>query len=272
MNDTALLRRLKALDSGADPAAACSDAAVDAEIARITALPTDRAPCRRVSLRRVGWRGAAGALAFGAIGVGAAYAAGIPQDVIRVFTDQHTPAGLPGPWGAHNVTLAASLPLEGGGKIQVWTADNQLNGTCSYFRLVDVGTSVRDLGNGCEGSSTSPSVPGGAAPQLSHQSVEVQRLSYQTDEGPATVLIGQVFDPAVSRGAVEVPDEKAVPLTFSADKHWAVVRLPVGVNPGVTGSTLRLYTPGGSVASTVDLVDYSASPEVFYNADGSVAR
>lgn len=271
MNDTALLRRLKVLNPADDPAAACSDAAVDAEIARITALPTDRAPRRRVSIRRVGWRGAAGALALGAIGVGAAYAAGIPQDVIRIFTDQHTPAGLPAPWGAHKVTLAASLPLEGSGKIQVWTADNQLNGTCSYFRLVDVGTSVRDLGNGCEGSATSTSALGGA-PQLSHQSVEVQRLSYQTDEGPATVLIGQVFDPAVSRGAVKIPDEKAVPLTFSADKHWAVVRLPVGVNPGVTGSTLRLYTPGGSVASTVDLVDYSASPKVFYSADGSVVR
>lgn len=192
--------------------------------------------------------------------------------MIRVFTDQHTPAGLAGPWGAHNVTLTATLLLQGSGKIQVWTADNQLNGTCSYFRLIDVGKSVRDLGNGCEGSLASTSVPGGAAPQLSHQSVEVQRLSYQTVEGPATVLIGQVSDPAVSRGAVKVPDEKAVPLTFSADKRWAVARLPVGVNPGVAGSTLRLYTPGGSVASTVDLVDYSARPEVLYNADGSVAR
>lgn len=62
MNDTALLRRLKALDLGADPVAARSEAAVDAEIARITALPTDRAPaagCRStVSVgaeRRVRW-------------------------------------------------------------------------------------------------------------------------------------------------------------------------------------------------------------------------
>lgn len=211
-------------------------------------------------------------LAFGAFGVGVAYAAGIPQDVARVFVNQPAPAGAPGPWGAHNVTLATTLPLDGSNKIQVLTADNQMNGTCDYYRLIGAGNSVRDLSDGCEGSFTSTSAPAGGAPQLSHQSVDVQRLTYQTDEGTATFLIGKVFDPAVSGGAVQIPDEKAVPLTFSADKHWVIARLPVGVDPGVDGSTMRLYISLGSVASTVDLVDYSARPRIFFNADGSVAR
>lgn len=274
MNDTALLRRLKAVDplpSADELVAGRDDGVIDAEIARITAFPTDQVHRRRV-VTRIGWRAAVGALAFGVVGIGAAYAAGIPQDVVRIFANQHTPAGAPGPWGAQNVTLAATVPVDGGSSIEVWTADNQLGGTCDYYRLVTVGQSVRDLGNGCEGASVATGASGTPPPQLLHLSVDVQRLSYQTGEGSSVILVGRVFDSTVSRGAVNVPEEEPVPLTFSADRRWVVARLPVGVDPGVDGSTMRLFTAGGSVTSTVDLVDYSTRPNVFYNADGSVSR
>lgn len=282
-----LLVRLRALDPvPATTTPPVSDRLGDrlaAELAGILATPGTRAPRRglrrelRRRLHRRAGRLVVGLVALLVIGSGVAYAVGLPHDVVAAFAGEHETAGAPVPWGAHDVTLAATLPLNRGRVLQVWEAANVLNGTCEYDRLLSATGVARNLGGGCQGGYPTDSTPGvSPAPGsvvLLHQAMDVQQLHPDRISDGPTFYYGRIFEPGVTRVDLRVPGHPAIPFTLVSGSTWGVVELPTDPGGGAfdpSGITVVLRDRHGAVRSTIDMTTFTTTPCDLYRADGTV--
>ncbi len=277
------LLRLRALDPAPAPPAVSGGELGDrltAELGRILATPVTRAPGRGWWWRRLHshtGRLAAALVALVVVGTGVAYAVGLPHDVIAVFAGEPQATGAPVPWGAHDVHLAATLPLDRGRVLQVWEAANDLNGTCEYDRLLSATGIARNLGGGCEGGFRNGATPGvtpAPASVLLHLSMEVQPLyPDRVSDGP-TFYYGQVFEPGITGVDLHVPGHPVIPFTLVSGGTWGVVKLPRDPGSGSSfdsaGITVVLRDRQGAVQSTIDMTSDNATPCDFYRADGTI--
>lgn len=286
MSHRDLLDRLRDLDpvrTGASHPPAVDDGS---ELAAILAHPVERPGGGRLrrSLRRHSARTVALLLALLVVGGGVAYAVGVPDDVRRVFSGiaaQPTPVGAPVPWGDNPASLVASLPMGDGRTVQQWESDNDLNGTCTYTRVLDTGGVPKDVGHGCQGAYPS-GAPAGVRPTRNplvhfiYQAVDVTPLQPDLPASPdpdaivdvPTWYLMEIYAPEISSIQLVAPGHPPVPATIRG--HWAVVRSPVtsGQEDPSTATVLRLRDAGGGVRWTYDLDTGTTTPCSTYRAFG----
>jgi hypothetical protein len=271
---TDLDTRLQALDPIPDPAALeVSDAALRSGLAAAFAAES---PTIWTRLRSRTVAVIAGFVAVFAVGTGIAFAAGIPADVRRAFADEPMAPGAPVPWNAHDIRLAATLPLDRGRTLQIWTAVNDLtDGPCTDYQVVDPGGRARDLDSGCEAAylAGKPGVaPHDPGVQPEYPAVQLDELLPDGPHGPI-YDIAQIVAPGVVRAVLRVQGSRDRTFELDAASGWGVVRLPGSGDDGAlyTGTPLVvLYDRAGHVVSTINLDTDRVTPDVFYRLDGTV--
>jgi hypothetical protein len=270
---TDLDTRLRALDPIPDPATLdVSDATLRAGLVAILAAepPTIWTRLRSRTVAVI-----AGFVAIFAVGTGIAFAAGIPADVRRAFADEPMAPGAPVPWNAHDIRLAATLPLDRGRTLQIWTAVNDLNdGPCTDYQLITPDGRARDRGHGCEGSYPNDAKPGvvvhDPALVLEYPSIDLQW--FQPDPTPEPLFFaGRIYAAGVTRVVLRIPGRPDRAFTLDSTDRWAIVEMPAGwgQNDDQPGHAL-LYDAAGHLVSTFDLRTFEATPKVFYESDGTI--
>ncbi len=218
----------------------------------------------------------AGFVAVFAIGTGVAFAAGIPQEVLRVFANEPTAPGAPVPWNAHDIRLAATLPLDHGRHLQIWTAVNDLNdGACTDYQVISASGRSRDAGHGCNGSYPTGAKPGATPtpdPDVFFVYSAMDLGQFQPDTTMEPVFyFGRIYDPAVTRAVLRIPGRPDRPFLLDSSGRWGIVEMPKGWAESATpvGQAL-LFDAAGKVVATDDLATLKARPDVKYKADGTV--
>lgn len=221
-------------------------------------------------------------IAFLMVGTGVAYAIGLPRDVMAAFAGEGQPTGAPVPWGAHAVKLSATLPLGQGEVLQVWTAANDLNGSCEYNRVLSKANVARNLGGGCEGGYPSNTKAGdqpaaSSSVTLLHQSMDVQNIfpNGTKTSGSARYYFGQIFEPGVSEVKLVVPGHRPIPFILAPGGSWGIVKVPASTDGDVydsSGVKVVLFGKNGVVRSTIDMATYLAEPCISYRANGSAVK
>lgn len=272
---TDLDSRLRLADPVGDPAALDVD---DRRLADgVAAILAVAPPTLWTRLRSRTAAVIAGFVAVFVIGTGVAFAAGLPQGVIRAFNDEPAAPGAPVPWNAHDIRLAATLPLDHGRRLQVWTAVNDLNGgTCEDDQVIAPDGRAPDRGHSCQGSYPTGATPG-ATPTpdpdvfFVHPAMDLGPFQPDTTMEPV-FYFGRIYDPAVTHAVLRLPGRPDQPFALDSSGRWGIVQMPSGwaEAPTQVGHAV-LFDQAGRIVSSEDLATLDATPDTRYKADGSIA-